>query len=148
MKHATLIATLALAAFSAHAADPKPAAAAPKEAAGVKLAKICDACAVVTEVKRVTRKGDAKGIGAVGGAVAGGVIGKKTTDSTVGAVGGAAVGGVLGHQIEKQLKKRKVHATTVTLKDGTVKTFDSETDPGWKAGAVVEVDADGKLKKR
>jgi outer membrane lipoprotein SlyB len=143
----TLLATLALAAFSAHAAETKPVAV-PKEVAGVKLSRICDACAVVTGVKRETRKGDASGAGAIGGAVAGGVVGNKTTDSTVGTVGGAAVGGILGHQIERQLKKRKVYATSVTLKDGSSKKFDSENDPLWKAGTVVEVGTDGKLKKR
>jgi outer membrane lipoprotein SlyB len=116
-----LLATLALAAFTAHAAETKPTAAPPKEVAGVKLARVCDAC---------------------------GVVGNKTTDSTVGTVGGAAVGGILGHQIERQLKKRKVYATSVTLKDGSTKKFDSENDPLWKAGTVVEVGADGKLKKR
>lgn len=121
----------------------------PKEVNGIKLARICDACGVVTAVKRETRKGDASGVGAVGGAVAGGVVGNKTTDSTIGTVGGAAVGGILGHQIERQLKKRKVYVATVTLKNGTVKKFDTgEADPGWKAGTVVEVGADGALKKR
>lgn len=140
---APLIAALALAGFvPAHAAD------APKQVQGVRLSKICDACAVVTAVKRETRKGDASGVGAVGGAVAGGVVGNKTTDSTIGTVGGAAIGGLLGHQIEKQVKKHKVYATTVTLKNGTVKKFDTEKDPGWQAGTVVEVGADGHLKKR
>jgi outer membrane lipoprotein SlyB len=148
MKHTTLLAALAFAAFAAHAAEAQPAAAAPKEAAGVKLSKICDACGVVTRVRQETRKGEASGVGAVGGAVAGGVVGNKTTDSTVGTVGGAALGGVLGHQIEKQLKKHKVYATSVTLKNGTSKKFDTENDPAWKVGTVVEVGADGKLKKR
>lgn len=146
MMKLTALATLALAVFTAHAAETKPAP--PKEVAGVKLARICDTCAVVTGVKRETRKGEASGVGAVGGAVAGGVVGNKTTDSTVGTVGGAALGGVLGHQIEKQLKKRKVYATSVTLKDGSTKKFDTEKDPLWKAGTVVEVGADGQLKKR
>lgn len=140
---APLIAALACVSFM-----PASAADAPKEVQGVRLARICDACAVVTAVKRETRKGDASGVGAVGGAVAGGVVGNKTTDSTIGTVGGAAVGGLLGNEIEKQLKKRKVYATTVTLRNGTVKKFDSEKDPGWKAGTVVEVGADGHLKKR
>jgi outer membrane lipoprotein SlyB len=148
MKHITALAALAFAAFATHAAETKPTAALPKEVAGVKLAKLCDACGVVTGVKRETRKGEASGVGAVGGAVAGGVVGNKTTDSTVGTVGGAAVGGILGHQIERQLKKRKVYATSVTLKDGTSKKFDTETDPLLKAGTVVEVGADGKLNKR
>jgi outer membrane lipoprotein SlyB len=149
MKHTALatLSTLALAALAAHAAETQPAATPPKEVAGVRLSRICDACGVVTGVKRETRKGEASGVGAVGGAVAGGVIGNKTTDSTVGTVGGAAVGGILGHQIEKQIKKHKVYATRVTLKDGTVKKFDTEAKPQWQPGTVVEVE-DGKLKKR
>jgi outer membrane lipoprotein SlyB len=147
MKHTTLLAALAFAAFAAHAAEAQPAAAAPKEAAGVKLSKICDACGVVTRVRQETRKGEASGMGAVGGAVAGGMVGNKTTDNTIGTVGGAAVGGLLGNAIEKKLKKRKVYATSVTLKDGTVKKFDTEADPAWKAGTLVEVGADGALKE-
>lgn len=149
MKHAAALAALVLTAFTVHAATTQPAAAPPKEVAGVKLAKICDACGVVSAVGRETRKGKASGVGAVGGAVAGGVIGNKATDGgTLGTVGGAAVGGLLGNAIEKQVKKHKVWVTSVTMKDGSVKKFDSEAEPAWKAGAVVEVGADGALKKR
>ena len=149
MKHAAALAALVLTAFTAHAATTQPAAAPPKEVAGVKLAKICDTCGVVTAVGQETRKGKASGAGAVGGAVVGGVVGNKATDGgALGTVGGAAVGGLLGNAIEKQVKKHKVWATSVTMKDGTVKKFDSEAQPAWKAGAVVEVGADGALKKR
>ena len=144
-KLASFFAALAVAGFvPVHAAD------APKEVQGVKLSKICDACGVVTAVKRETRKGKASGVGAVGGAVAGGVVGNKATDhSALGTVGGAAVGGLIGNEIEKQLKKEKVYVATVTLKNGTVKKFDTgESDPQWAPGTVVEVGADGHLKKR
>lgn len=142
---AALIASSALApAFAADA--PKAASAPPAVVNGVTLAKLCDTCGVVTAVNRETRRGKASGVGAVGGAVAGGVIGNKATDGgTLGTVGGAAVGGVIGNAIEKQVKKHKVYATSVTLKDGTVKKFDTEADPGWKAGTVVQVGADGQL---
>jgi uncharacterized protein YcfJ len=116
-------------------------------AAGVKLSGLCATCGVVTEVKTEKRKGKASGVGAVGGAVAGGVIGNKTTDSTLGTVGGAAVGGLLGNEIEKRVKKRTVWVSSVTMKDGSVKRFDAESDPGWKAGTVVEVTADNHLQR-
>jgi outer membrane lipoprotein SlyB len=151
MKRTTKLAAALLAAFvltpavGADAAKPAAAASAPAVVNGVTLAKLCDTCGVVTAVNRETRKGKASGVGAVGGAVAGGVVGRQTTDSTAGTVGGAAIGGIIGHQIEKQVKKRKVWATTVTMKDGSVKKFDAEADPGWKAGAVVQVAADGQL---
>ena len=135
---------------SAFAADPpNPSASAATAVSGVELAKLCEACGVVTAVGQETRKGKASGAGAVGGAVVGGVVGNKATDGgTLGTVGGAAVGGLLGNAIEKQVKKHKVWVTSVTMKDGTVKKFDSEAQPAWKAGAVVEVGADGALKKR
>ena len=144
--------TLALALAAACIAAPLAAAAADKPGMvdslkeKAKLATICDQCAIVQGTKRETRKGDASGVGAVGGAVAGGVIGNKTTDSTIGTVGGAAVGGVIGHQIEKRVKREKVYVTTVTMKDGSSRKFEVKDDPKWTVGSVVEV-RDGKLKK-
>ena len=158
MKRSVMSAALAAAAMTfasgaALAADPKPTVA-DKAASAVesmkekaKLATICADCAIVEGTKRETRKGDASGVGAVGGAVAGGVIGNKTTDSTIGTVGGAAVGGLLGHEIEKRVKRTKVWVTTVTMKDGSTRKFEATTDPKWAVGSVVEV-KDGKLVKR
>ena len=135
------------------AAGAVPAADAPaakvSTVQGVRLATLCATCAVVSEVRMERRKGKASGMGAVGGAVAGGVIGNKTTDGgALGTVGGAAVGGLLGNAIEKQVKKHKVWITTVTQKDGNTRKFEADADPGWKAGAVVEIGADNQLKKR
>ncbi len=115
---------------------------------GVKLSSLCGQCAVVNGTQVDRRKGDASGVGAVGGAVAGGVIGNKSTDGgTLGTVGGAAVGGLLGNEIEKRVKRQKVWVTTVTLKDGSTRRFEAAADPGWKVGSVVEV-ADNRLRKR
>lgn len=156
MTHTThtvmLAAVLALAPFVAFAVD-KPSAtdkvtsavASMKEKA--KLATLCDSCAVVEGTRTERRKGKASGVGAVGGAVAGGVVGNKTTDSTIGTVGGAAVGGLLGNEIEKRVKRTKVWVTTVTMKDGSQRKFEAANDPKWTAGTVVEVGSDGQLKK-
>jgi len=123
-------------------------AAAPKVVHGVRLAKLCAACAVVAEVHVEKRKGNASGAGAVGGAVVGGVVGNKATDGgALGTVGGAALGGVIGNAIEKRVKQHNVWVTTVTKKDGSSHKFEAEADPGWKAGTVVEVGADNRLKK-
>ena len=154
MTHKTLLlaAALALAPLAVLAAD-KPTAMdkAASAVAGLKdkakMATLCDSCAVVDSTRVEKRKGKASGVGAVGGAVAGGVVGNKTTDSTIGTVGGAAVGGVIGHQIERRLKRTKVWVTTVTMKDGSKRNFEAANDPQWAAGTVVEVGADGQLKK-
>ena len=148
-----LAAALALAPLAAGAADSKPAAMdkAASAVAGLKekakLASLCGTCAVVDSTRSEKRKGKASGVGAVGGAVAGGVVGNKTTDSTIGTVGGAAVGGLLGNEIEKRVKRTKVWITTVTMKDGSQRKFEAANDPKWAAGTVVEVGADGHLKK-
>ncbi len=148
--------TLALAAAPlalSWAAETKPAAAAaaasvPKVVQGVRLAGLCNTCAVVTNVKSEKRKGEASGVGAVGGAVVGGVVGKSATDSTVGTVGGAAIGGIIGHQIEKRAKSHRVWITTVTMKDGSVRKFETDKGTAWKTGSVVDVGNDNKLALR
>lgn len=130
-------ATLLASASLVHAAD-NPA---PKEVQGVRLSEICNDCGVVASVKQESRKGKGSGVGAIGGAVAGGVVGSKTTDSTIGTVGGAAVGGLLGNEIERRIKKEKVWVTRVTLKDGRTRKFETASRPDdWRAGSVVEVD--------
>ena len=152
--HALMVAVaLVLAPLASPAADSNPSAmdkaasavASMKERA--KLATLCDNCAIVQTTRTDKRKGKASGVGAVGGAVAGGVVGNKTTDSTIGTVGGAAVGGLLGNEIEKRVKRTKVWITTVTMKDGSQRKFEAANDPKWVAGTVVEIGTDGHLKK-
>jgi hypothetical protein len=46
------------------------------------------------------------------------------------------------------MKRHTVWVTSVTMKDGSTRKFEADADPRWKAGAVVEVSADGKLTKR
>ena len=129
----------ASAAFAADAAKAKP----PETVAGVKLSGVCDACGVVSNAHTVTRKGKASGVGAVGGAVAGGVVGHqlgggsgKTALTVLGAVGG----GLAGNEIEKNMKKYTVWVTTVTFKDGSKKTYERTTNPGLKSGDVVKIE--------
>ena len=142
------IAAALIGAFGATQAADKPAAT-PSAVHGVRLATLCGTCAVVSEVHVEKRKGKGSGVGAVGGAVAGGVVGNKVSDGgTLGTAGGAVVGGLLGNAIEKQVKKHNVWVTTVTKKDGRAHKFEAAADPGWKAGAVVEIGADNQLKRR
>jgi outer membrane lipoprotein SlyB len=106
-------------------------------------AKLCASCGRVISVKTEQRKGKASGIGAVGGAVAGGVVGNQIgggSGKTLTTVGGAAAGALLGNELEKQTKKHTVWITTVTMKNGTHKAFESEANPGLKAGEMVMVE--------
>jgi uncharacterized protein YcfJ len=133
---ALLVATLAFLP-AAHAADSaKPVT----EVHGVKLASICKECGVVSNAHTETRKGKSSGVGVVGGAVVGGVVGHqfgggsgKTAMTALGAVGGA----VAGNEVEKNMKKYTVWVTTVTFKDGHKRTFERTSDPALRAGDVV-----------
>jgi len=134
-----LIATL-VSLPAAHAADNngKPVT----EVHGVKLASICKGCGVVSNAHTETRKGKASGVGAVGGAVVGGVVGHqfgggngKTAMTALGAVGG----GLAGNEIEKDMKKYTVWITTVTFRDGTRHTYERTSNPGLRTGDVVKL---------
>jgi outer membrane lipoprotein SlyB len=107
-----------------------------------KVLAICDGCAMVTQVVQEKRKGKGGAVGVVGGAVAGGVLGNQVgggTGNTVATVGGAVAGGVIGNEIQKRMNKRKVWVTTVTLKDGSTKSFEQADQPTWVTGNVVRV---------
>jgi uncharacterized protein YcfJ len=136
-----VLAALALAivapAFAAKADFPAPGKS--------QLEALCDKCAIVGTVKQSDKKGKASGVGAVGGAVVGGVVGHKAGDGGTLATGaGAVVGGLVGNEIEKRVKKEKVWVTRVTQRNGKVERFETDAKPDFKAGDVVRI-SDGKL---
>ena len=146
-----IVAGLFAAALPVHAADAPPAAKAQANAAsGVKLSTLCDTCAVVESVRTETRKGKGSGVGVVGGAVVGGLLGHQVgggTGKTLATVGGAVAGGVAGNEIEKRAKKHTVWITRVTLKNGTQRTFEQGSAPDFRAGDVVHIEGDRPVRK-
>jgi outer membrane lipoprotein SlyB len=123
---------------------------APASAPALKLAELCDQCAIVDSVKSETRKGEGGLLGKVGGAVVGGVIGHQIgggTGKTLATVGGAVAGGVAGNEVQKHTSSTTVWVTRVTLKDGTQRNFETKADPGFKPGNVVQVEG-STLRKR
>ena len=81
----------------------------------------------------------------VGGAVVGGVLGNQIgggTGKTLATIGGAAAGGYVGEKMEQKHNAKTVWVTTVKMKDGSIKTFEQEAKPFWKAGTVVKVNGD------
>lgn len=104
---------------------------------------LCDTCGKVESVKQEKHKGKGGMLGAAGGAVAGGLLGNQVgsgTGKTVATVGGAVAGGVIGNEIQKKVTSKKVWVTSVKMKDGSVKTFEQEAQPGWAVGNTVKVD--------
>ncbi len=103
---------------------------------------LCDACGTVQEVQQREQKSKTSGVGMVGGAVVGGVLGNQIgggTGRALATIGGAAAGGYVGNKIEQKHNAKLVWVTTVKMKDGSVKSFQQEGKPFWTAGTVVKV---------
>ncbi len=119
---------------AAPAAAPAPSAKAAVPA--------CPECGTVTDVREIDKPGKATGLGAVGGAVVGGVLGRAIggrNHRTAGTVVGAVGGGVAGHMIEKKAREGKVFEIGVRFDDGATRSFTQETHPSWSAGSRVKL---------
>jgi outer membrane lipoprotein SlyB len=100
---------------------------------------------IVQSVREVEQKGDAKGVGAVGGGLAGAVLGHNIGDhNKLVTILGAAGGAFVGNQVEKQARATKHWELTVRYDDGTTQTFASEAQPFWHQGDRVRL-YEGKL---
>lgn len=107
---------------------PAPARVTPVETTRV---AICNTCGTVQSVQEVKEKGQGSGIGAIGGAVVGGLLGNqvgggngKKVMTVVGAVGG----GLAGHEAEKHVRATTAYDVQVRMEDGSVRTF-RRTEP-------------------
>jgi outer membrane lipoprotein SlyB len=105
-------------------------------------------CGEVTAVAAHRVKGKGSGLGVVGGAVLGGLVGNqmgKGTGNTVLTVGGAVAGGYAGNEVEKNMKKHTVYKTSVRLGDGTMHEYTLNTQ--YAVGSKVSV-VNGKVTAR
>lgn len=112
------------------------------------LKALCSNCSFVTNVNSKKVRGEASGVGAVGGAVAGGLVGHKVGDSTAATIGGAVLGGLAGNAVEKRVKKHKVWVVSLVARDGSKHARELSEDPNLRAGDVVEPSHNGKGLKR
>lgn len=136
-KPLSVLLALSLASGLAGAADPA------KPAAQASLSKICDQCAIVEKIQSEKRKGEGGAVGMVGGAVVGGLLGNQVgggRGKTLATVGGAVGGAVAGNEVQKHVNSSTVWITTVTLKDGKQRRFETAQDPGYAPGTVVKVE--------
>lgn len=117
---------------------------APEPVAPVKIAAVasCAECGVIEAVREIDAKGQGSGVGAVGGAVVGGLLGNqvgagrgKDVMTVVGAVGGA----LAGNEVEKRVKATKSYEVTVRLSDGTSRVIREASLPAWRIGDKVKV---------
>jgi len=118
------------------AAAPKPvhaqrgtvnSAPSPQRSAGV-----CATCGKVESVAAVVQKGEGTGLGVVGGAVVGGLLGSQVgggSGKNVATVLGAVGGGVAGNEVEKRSRATTVYRVNVRMDDGTLRTVTQSTAP-------------------
>jgi outer membrane lipoprotein SlyB len=128
-----LLASLVLCAASAALPAEQNSAPAPKP--------LCATCGTVQDVHVEKRKGEGGTIGIIGGALLGGLLGHQIgggTGKTLATVGGAAAGGYAGNEVQKNVNSRSVWVTTVRMRDGSIRTFEQGSRPGWSHGSVVK----------
>ncbi|MDC8784929.1 glycine zipper 2TM domain-containing protein [Roseateles koreensis] len=114
--------------------EPRPAA---KEAPA-----LCAECATVAGVQQVQREGQASGIGAIGGAVLGGLLGNQIgggNGKKLATVGGAAAGGYFGNEMEKKQKARHAWVVRFNHADGSSSSTEYDHDPQLRVGEVVRL---------
>ncbi|MFT7722771.1 MAG: glycine zipper 2TM domain-containing protein [Roseateles sp.] len=125
---------------------PAPAAKHAQPAPQQAQAALCQGCARVTSVYTETRRGKASGVGAVGGAVVGGLLGNMVGGGNgrkLATVAGAVGGGYAGHEIEKNQKSHTVWVVQVQERDGRTRRFERSADPGLRVGDEVRLTENG-----
>ena len=99
----------------------------------------------VESVREVEQPGEAKGIGAVAGGLAGAVLGHQINHGNkLVTVLGAAGGAFAGNAVEKHARITKHWEMNVRFDDGTTQTISSEAQPFWHQGDRVRL-LEGKL---
>lgn len=107
---------------------------------------LCNGCGRVTDVHTETRRGKASGVGAVGGAVVGGLLGNMVGGGNgrkLATVGGAVAGGYAGNEIEKNQKTTTVWVVQVEERDGRTRRFERNADPDLRVGDQVRLTEHG-----
>jgi outer membrane lipoprotein SlyB len=100
--------------------------------ASVHAAKVCMTCGKVESVSAVQKKGEGTGLGVVGGAVVGGLVGSQIgggSGKNVATVLGVVGGGVAGNEVEKRARATTVYQVRVRMDDGTLRTVTHDTAP-------------------
>ncbi|WP_323072536.1 glycine zipper 2TM domain-containing protein [Mycetohabitans endofungorum] len=106
-------------------------------------AAACASCGTVESVVPVRREGHSTGLGAVGGAVAGGVIGNqfgggggRTAMTLLGALGG----GLAGNSVEKHMRSETDYRVHVRMQNGKLRYFTYRQPPSFQPGERVQVE--------
>lgn len=120
-----------------------PAVLAPPPAPMLEPAKpLCHDCGQIESVRELEKKGAATGTGVAIGGIAGGLLGRQTGNgrgrdamTVLGAIGGA----IAGNEIEKRTKTVKSYQIDIRFDDGTTRLITQDTPPAWRAGDRIKL---------
>ncbi|ABK08870.1 MULTISPECIES: glycine zipper 2TM domain-containing protein [Burkholderia cepacia complex] len=103
----------------------------------------CQSCGTVVAITQTRTPGQSSGIGAVGGAAAGGLLGNqfgngngRTAMTIIGALGG----GLAGNQVEKQVRAETDYQVQVQMESGATRTFTYHNPPPFGQGQRVRIE--------
>jgi outer membrane lipoprotein SlyB len=102
----------------------------------------CTDCGRVQSIRYVEEKGQGSGLGMLGGAVVGGVVGHQIGSgrgNTVATVAGAAGGAYVGNEVEKNSKKKSYWSVTLRMDGGETRTFTYSSKPAVNEGERVKL---------
>ncbi|MEN2474342.1 glycine zipper 2TM domain-containing protein [Burkholderia sp. GS2Y] len=124
-----------------HTAAPQPPQYAQQPSAPAQT--YCQTCGTVVAITQTRTPGQSSGIGAVGGAAAGGLLGNqfghgngRTAMTIIGALGG----GLAGNQVEKQVRAETDYQVQVQMESGATRTFTYHNAPPFGQGQRVRVE--------
>jgi outer membrane lipoprotein SlyB len=112
-------------------------------------AEICASCGQVENIRAIKHAKKTSGIGMVGGAVVGGLLGNQIgagNGRILGTVAGAAGGGYAGNEIEKHTQTTTTYEVVVRMENGRVREF-PQSSSNWRVGDQVRV-VNGALRSR
>ena len=121
----------------------------PPPPAPIARAEVCRDCGVVDSIQEIKVKGRGTGVGAVGGAVVGGLLGNMVgagRGKALATVAGAVGGGFGGNAIEKNVRSNVEHQMVVRLDNGSHRTFTQEGPFPYSIGERVRI-VDGHVER-
>lgn len=112
--------------------------------AALQTSRVCATCGVVESVNLVNVKGEGSYLGTIGGGVVGAILGNQIgqgTGRTVAQIAGAVGGAYAGRALEAKSRSTQHFEVVVRLHNGNAQTVSFATDPGFKVGDKVNVNA-------
>lgn len=110
----------------------------------LQVSRVCANCGVIESVNLVEVKGQGSYLGTIGGGVVGALLGNQVGDGTgrtVAQIAGAVGGAYAGRALEAKSRTTNHFEVLVRLQNGTAQTVSYATEPGYKVGDKVKINA-------